>query len=116
MVAEDDDDVREMLTNLLGEAGYNVCAVRHGAEAVKALETGVRPRAIVLDLAMPVMSGWNFWDWLQVSAFADVPIIIFTASGLSQGAFGQVRVVQKGRSPQELLDALQAAVYSPPRG
>ncbi|MDP2344952.1 MAG: response regulator [Deltaproteobacteria bacterium] len=111
LVAEDDDDLRETMSNMLGEAGYAVHAVRHGGEAVHALEAGgVRPRAIVLDLVMPVMNGWNFWDWLQGSPFAGVPIIIFTATGLSQGAFGAVRVVQKGRNPRDLLDALSSAL------
>ena len=97
-----------MLTRVLTHAGYEVIAVRNGAEAIQALQGGVRPRAIVLDLIMPIMNGWQVWDWLQTSSQATVPVIVFTASGLSQGAFGPVRVLQKGRT-HELLDALRAA-------
>lgn len=107
LLAEDDDDTRETIATLLTDAGYEVIPVRHGGEAVSALERGARPQAIVLDLAMPVMNGWRFWDWMQTSAFAAIPIIVFTATGLTQGALGAVRVLQKGRSPNELLDALR---------
>ena len=111
LIAEDDEAVREELTNLLTGAGYLVHAAAHGAEAIEVLRRGVRPHAIVIDLAMPVMNGWRFWDWIQESSFKNVPVVIFTASGLSQGSFGApVRVIQKGRNPQDLLDALSSEI------
>ena len=110
LLAEDDDDTRETIATLLSDAGYEVLPVRHGGEAVKALEGGARPQVIVLDLVMPVMNGWRFWDWLQESPFVKVPLIVFTATGLTQGAMGRVRVLQKGRSPNELLDALRVCI------
>ncbi len=107
LVADDDDDLLEEATHWLGQAGYQVRVARHGGEAINALQGGMQPSVIILDLMMPVTSGWDVWDWLQASASRDLPVIIWTATGLSQGAVGHARVVQKGRDPQTLLKAIR---------
>jgi len=80
---------------------------------VQTLEAGVRPNAIVLDMSMPVMNGWRFWDWMQGTPFASIPVVVFTATGLTPGAMGaSVRLVSKGREPRELLNALSLSMGS----
>jgi CheY-like chemotaxis protein len=115
LVIDDDDDVRLSLSLLLGDEGYDVVQVANGREALDVLHRGLRPQAILLDLMMPVMSGWDFWDVHQASAeLRDIPIVVLTATGLRQGAIGDTRIIGKPVGVDELKDAVATAVASAP--
>jgi PleD family two-component response regulator len=60
LVADDDVDVRSSLEEGLRDAGYQPHCVRNGDEALAYLRKNPRPSAILLDLFMPVMNGWQF--------------------------------------------------------
>lgn len=108
LLVDDDEDVRESLGILLEENGYAVVGAENGARAIEALQKGVRPSVILLDLMMPVMSGWDFHKW-QLTQPATPPTIVFTATGLKQGALGTLRIVSKNAEPKALLAELQRA-------
>ncbi len=58
LVVDDFQDAREMYAEYLEYAGYRVATAANGAEAVeKALSE--RPNAILMDLSMPLMDGWE---------------------------------------------------------
>ena len=58
LVVDDFQDAREMYAEYLEYAGYRVATAANGAEAVeKALRE--RPNAILMDLSMPFMDGWE---------------------------------------------------------
>jgi CheY-like chemotaxis protein len=118
LVIDDDDDVRLSVSLLLGDEGYDVVEVANGKEALDVLARGLRPDAILLDLMMPVMSGWDFWDAHQASsALRAIPVVVLTATGLRQGAVGEARVIGKPVGVDELKDAVATAVASaPPAG
>ena len=79
-VVEDDHDVREALTQLLRDAGYHVEWAVDGEEALRALRLGLRPAAILLDLMMPVMDGFEFRARQRSDpAIAAIPVILMTA-------------------------------------
>jgi CheY-like chemotaxis protein len=63
LVVEDDAGLRLFTREWLEDAGYEARAAENGAEALEALAWG--PDLILLDLAMPVMDGWQFLDHLQ---------------------------------------------------
>lgn len=109
LVVDDDNDVREIVSLLLIDEGFDVVAVKNGAVALEHLRDGERPAAIILDLMMPVMSGWEFWDRTQGSAYGSIPVIVLTATGLTQGALGHARVLPKPVGPNELVAAVQTA-------
>src|SRR6476620_3495862 len=79
LVVEDNDDIRRALAELLELEGLNPVQAAHGAEAVERLTAGVVPCAIVLDLMMPVMDGWDFLQWLRDSPHRDTPVVVLTA-------------------------------------
>jgi CheY-like chemotaxis protein len=59
LVIDDDVDTRDIVTELVTNAGYTVASAGNGREALALLET-VRPALILLDVQMPVMNGAEF--------------------------------------------------------
>jgi CheY-like chemotaxis protein len=58
LVIEDNADTRELVSFLLSKAGYIVMAAQDG-RAGRALAISEIPDAVVLDLGMPVIDGWE---------------------------------------------------------
>jgi CheY-like chemotaxis protein len=82
LVVEDDDDVRSALGLALVEEGFRVAGARNGQEALDYLHTHGRPRLILLDLMMPVMTGWQFRDAQRSEpGLATIPVIVLSADG-----------------------------------
>ncbi len=83
LIVEDDSDITEMLGLLLPSEGFEVVRAEHGAEALQYLRSGgTLPDLILLDLMMPVMSGWEFRDrQLTDPELAKIPVIVMTGVG-----------------------------------
>jgi CheY-like chemotaxis protein len=82
LVVEDNDDVREMMTVTLELEGHEVYTAANGRQALAQLENGLRPCLILLDLMMPVMTGWEFRSALQRDQrFKDIPVVVISAVG-----------------------------------
>ncbi len=81
LVVDDDASHRTLICDLLEEMGYQTLQAANGREALDVLE-GELPAAVLLDLRMPVMSGWGLLDALKKMPRAkDLPIIIISAYG-----------------------------------
>lgn len=81
LVVEDDQVIRESLEELLLDEGYSVVVAPDGHAALMMLRNGLRPRLILLDLMMPIMDGWQFWENLQGDdALAHIPVVAVTAA------------------------------------
>lgn len=81
LLIEDDYGVRDALTLLLEEEGHSVQTAIHG-QAALALLAGQAPlpQVILLDLSMPVMSGWEFRAAQQQDArLAQIPVVVLSA-------------------------------------
>jgi CheY-like chemotaxis protein len=85
LIVEDDADLRDMMAMLLHLEGFETVAAANGALALQLLD--VRLDAIVLDLMMPVMDGWEFRRrQLSHPKAADIPVIVVSAvNPLRQG-------------------------------
>ena len=103
MVVEDDADIREVLQMLLEDEGYRVVTARNGAEAEDELDT-VEPCVMLLDLTMPVMSGWELLQHMRrdgrLSDGIHVVIVSATPTALPEGP---VAVLRKPVRAEELL-------------
>jgi FixJ family two-component response regulator len=112
-VVDDDESVRESLPDLLKELGYDVEAFS-SAEEFLASESIARTRCLILDIAMPGMSGPDLQQNLALRG-EKIPIVFITAQAdeatrshvLQQGA---VQCLLKPFSDMALLDALTAAM------
>lgn len=78
LVVDDDCDQRSLLGELLTLAGYDVVVACDGQDALELLRSGLRPTVIVLDLAMPRMSGWAFLERLRGSEQSSIPVLVTT--------------------------------------
>ena len=82
LIVEDDDGAREALSDCLEMEGFSVAVTRNGKEALEYLHHAARPKVILLDLFMPVMTGWEFRAAQKKdAAIADIPVVVVTAFG-----------------------------------
>jgi FixJ family two-component response regulator len=112
-VVDDDESVRESLPDLLRQFGF-VAEAFSSAEAFLASEAVSETHCLILDIAMPGMSGRDLQQELMRRR-QEIPIVFITANGdrsvrprlLAQGA---VECLFKPFSETALLDALNAAL------
>jgi FixJ family two-component response regulator len=112
-VVDDDESVRESLPDLLRQFGFAAEAFS-SAEAFLASEVVGKTSCLILDVAMPGMSGPDLQEEL-IRRQQEIPIVFVTGHGdrtvrprlLAQGA---VECLFKPFSEAALLDALNAAL------
>ena len=106
LIAEDSRDIREAMTELLRDEGYEVRSVGDGYEATTVFEE-FRPDLVILDDHMPMMNGADVCAVIRRTS--DVPVIMFTAGDevvKVQGAIGKgvTDFVLKFTGIDELVD------------
>jgi len=82
LIVEDDDGAREALSDCLEMEGFKVASARNGQEALDYLHHSPAPKVILLDLFMPVMTGWEFREAQKKDAsIARIPVVVVSAFG-----------------------------------
>ncbi len=105
LVVDDDADVRAALADGLGALGCAVDVAEDGFDALERLSSGEAPDAIVLDLGMPRMNGWQFRDLQKRQpALAGIPVVVLT--GESPLGVDARHVVRKPASLAEIAEAI----------
>ena len=80
LIVEDHDDTRAGLALMLEREGFTVEVAANGREALVKLYRGLRPSVILMDLMMPVMSGFEFREvQLRDAELAAIPLIAYSA-------------------------------------
>lgn len=80
LLVEDDDELREALTDALADKGHDVTAVGDGRDAIAQMKVSL-PELIVLDLMMPVLDGWQFRvEQKRDPKLAETPVVAISAS------------------------------------
>lgn len=81
MVIDDNEDIRDAVTESLEDVGYGVWGAANGAIAIDALrESNDLPCLILLDLMMPVMDGAQFLQEMRKDPrLSALPVIVVTA-------------------------------------
>src|SRR5438105_7661079 len=77
LVVDDDAAIRNLITEVLVEEGFAVADAANGREALDRIAAHL-PGLVLLDLQMPVMSGWEALMALQV-AHVPVPVVLMSA-------------------------------------
>jgi CheY-like chemotaxis protein len=110
LIADDNDDNRELLQLMLSGAGYTVREARDGNQCL-AMAREDAPALIVVDLSMPVMDGWTLLEKLKADdRTRAVPCMIVSAhADLDRNAAietGFVAYVSKPFKGDELLKTI----------
>ena len=99
---------------------YRVQAVRDGFEALKWLQAGNVPDAVLLDMEMPRLDGYQFLRNIRYSGiFSEVPVIALTGDRHEVVAqrcagFRLANIFAKPYKPSLLLDAIKAVLHKQP--
>jgi CheY-like chemotaxis protein len=82
LIVDDDDDVRCLMRGQLDVVGYDVIEGRDGADALAQLRAAVRlPDAILTDLSMPGLDGWQLIETIRGDdCWSAIPIIVISGS------------------------------------
>jgi CheY-like chemotaxis protein len=80
LVVDDDQAIREVIAEVLRDEGYEVVCAENGVQALDALRKNRRPDLVLLDLMMPVMSGWEVLEEIQADdQLARIPVVVVSA-------------------------------------
>lgn len=112
LVVEDDDGIRDLLAYKLRTSDYEVTAIDDGADCLEEIEAGLEADAVVLDVMLPGVDGYEVLERLREhDHYADVPVIMVTGMGLEANVVrgfdaGVDDYVTKPFSPSELVARL----------
>ena len=115
MVVDDSLTVRKFTTRLLSREGYDVVTARDGIDALKMLSDHT-PQAILLDIEMPRMDGFEFAKTIKGDArTAAIPVIMITSRTADKhrnraAELGVRRFLGKPYQEDELLGAMRGVL------
>ena len=112
---DDEPDIREVATlSLELDPGITVESFDSAAAALQALDAGLRPDVILLDVMMPGIDGpAALLHIRERPAFADTPVVFITARAQAQEqerfrSLGAVGVITKPFDPMTLASSLRS--------
>ena len=112
LVIDDSEDNREVYAQFLTHVGWRVAIAVDGVEGL-AQATALRPDAIVLDLGMPKMDGWEVAKRLKANSVTRrIPVLALTGHALDQSkqravAAGVDDYLVKPCLPADLVSAIR---------
>ena len=111
LVVEDDPEVAETLNDILTDEGFQIVLARNGKDALGQLRGGLRPSAILLDLLMPEMDGWQFREEQVADAnLRSIATVVFTGTAPpleSAAGMRGVEVIQKPIDGDQLVHTVR---------
>jgi CheY-like chemotaxis protein len=79
LIVEDQEDVVQLVTQIFQYHGSDVHVAHNGRECLEQLQT-LRPHFVIMDLAMPVMDGWQALNAIRSQPeISDLLVVAFTA-------------------------------------
>jgi CheY-like chemotaxis protein len=81
LIAEDERDIRDLITFTLTFAGHTVVAAVNGEDAVEKARQ-VLPELILMDVRMPRMTGYEACEIMKADPqLKDIPVVFLSAKG-----------------------------------
>jgi DNA-binding response OmpR family regulator len=115
LVVEDDGDLASLLEMILADAGYAVRTAADGAQALARVAERM-PDAILLDMRMPVMNGWEFAREFEARHGHAAPIVVITAAENARLRAEEIRADAWLEKPFDLEEALEVVERMVGRG
>lgn len=112
MVVDDDPSARELMRHEIGLLGHAVVLAAGGAEALAMLDAE-RPSAVILDLMMPDIDGFEVLEALRAHPeWSRLPVFVWTVTRLDRRDFERLsastRRIRERRQSNDLDGALEA--------
>jgi CheY-like chemotaxis protein len=118
LVVEDREIDREMLTILLGHAGYRVLEAADGPQALELIRS-THPDLVISDVLLPKMDGYQLVRELRADpAVSGTNVIFYTAVFNEREAcdlareIGVVRILSKPMEPEKILESVAEVLKS----
>jgi CheY-like chemotaxis protein len=121
LLIDDDFAILDGVSDFLESEGFSVVPASNGLEALNRLRSGLRVDAIVLDVMMPMMDGWDFRaEQLADPSLRDTPVVVISACGFTRRTllhqFKAYDVLSKPLELKGFLRSLRRACRSSNRG
>lgn len=116
LIVEDNKVQREAIEQLLAAPDIELTSVENGEQALKAV-LAKDFHCIVLDLALPDISGKDFLEKLKAMEHQLPPVIVYTAQQLTKREeeylrkFSESIILKGARSPERLLDEVSLFLH-----
>jgi diguanylate cyclase (GGDEF)-like protein len=119
LIADDDDDLRLLVSLRLERVGYRVVSARNGQEALELAEEH-QPDLLLLDVSMPIMGGHDLCRAIASSQASPPPVIFLSAHGSPEDKVkgfdaGAVDYIAKPFNATELMARVAAALRTSSR-
>ena len=115
LIAEDEPDIRNLITFTLRFAGHEVTTAQNGEEALELAST-VMPDLILMDVRMPRMDGYEACKRMKADEkLKHIPVVFLSAKGQEAEVqtgleAGAEEYILKPFSPDELTDRVKELV------
>ncbi len=115
LIAEDERDIRELVSFSLQFGGFTVVQATNGAEAVEQAQKEL-PDLILMDVRMPKMTGYEACRQMKtMETIRDIPVVFLSAKGqeseIQTGLeVGAEEYILKPFAPDELVKQVQAVL------
>lgn len=116
LVVDDDPNITEAVRDGLEFEGYRVTTARNGVEALREVSDDP-PTLILLDMRMPIMSGWEFAAQYRVAG-RRAPVIVMTAAANARAWADEIEadaVLPKPFTLDDLMTAVSRWRIAPDR-
>ncbi|MCP4415936.1 MAG: response regulator [Chloroflexi bacterium] len=116
LIAEDDQDIRELVVLTLQFSGFDVVSVEDGSMAVEKTKTDPSFDLILMDVRMPRMTGYEACRRIkEKEATKNIPIIFLSAKGQEKEIqtgldAGAADYVLKPFAPNTLIDTINSVL------
>jgi len=111
LIVDDNGGSRRLMSAAMTKLGYKTIAVSDGADGLRLVRQSA-PNAVVLDLMMPGMDGFEFLEhFRQIPGCSQIPVIVWTAKDLTQDDYQRLQasaqaVVAKGQGASALAQEI----------
>jgi two-component system alkaline phosphatase synthesis response regulator PhoP len=115
LIAEDERDIRELVSYSLQFGGFTVVQATNGVEAVEQAQKEL-PDLILMDVRMPKMTGYEACRQIKtINTIRDIPVVFLSAKGqeseIQAGLeVGAEEYILKPFAPDELVKQVQAVL------
>jgi DNA-binding response OmpR family regulator len=116
LLADDEEDIKTVLRMFLESKGYQVCTAYDGLDAIDQANSE-KPDAILLDVMMPLMDGFEVCKKLKASPeTASIPVVMLSAASHAESVkkgldAGAIDYLVKPFEP-EALDQLLEKIFA----